>query len=215
MSTYDDTALLEHLERVYDQEKFVISDSREVAKYARRHDWVVMKELYNTAVTLVKPSTKGKVVGIEEGIQVEFEGDFEKSNDTDQYSIQNERTVSPLELKIYQKKTGRFSSTKYEEPLGADVCPPGKGDKVIYVGQPINNNQITVPDGTEGIIGDIKVKNGEKQLKIVWKDGPGLYEASAPLYWNFKCQEVELVIVNRINFKQLYEQSRSGTVEKK
>ena len=202
-NSYDDQALIEHLERTYKQSVFIVEEASEVAKYSQKGDWVLKKGLYEKVKDTLKKEEKGEVVGFENNlVTVKFD------NNSCNWNIKLQ------DLLVTGMQGGWFQEDSFFDSTPAKDIRGGlqKHHRVTYTGNDITNYNYRVPDGTPGTIVDFWNKSKEKQvLFIIWHNNPGVIQKWDYSYegWYtrptrfFNSEDIKLVVPNNVNLEKL------------
>lgn len=192
LSDATDDELLRHLEKVYSEEEFRISDPEYVKKYAKQADRVLKNGTSTIYTYHIKKGAKGEVVEKKGNLSsVSFDG-------LKRYIVVQDHLLNTL------KEEGWFRKERVQY-LGEEPCV----GEIIY----------QIPHGAEGIIGGL-TKNGahvlwENQGGLVqnlpyssgYQDEGGTIVYTHQLtfnYMNFFAGLI-LVVANPVNYKALYE----------
>ena len=205
-NSYDDQALIEHLERTYTQQIFMVEEASEVAKYSQKGDWVLKKGLYEDVSSTLKKEEKGEVVGFDNNRAIVK---FDKKSC-------NWNIVLQDLLVTGKKKVGQFwrdDTIDSFEPISAQDIQGGlqKHHRVTYTGKDIIICNYRVPDGTPGTIVDFwKNSNGKNRLFIICHNNPGViqdwkYDTEGwypkPTMF-FDSEEIKLLVPNNVNLEK-------------
>lgn len=205
-TSYDNDDLLQHLQKTYTQELFVIEHPTEVQKYAQVGERVVSKQQLSKIERQLKKGAEGVVKKNKDGdITVDFK---ELGIWTLPYTtltwLGNAKWFFLPEVR-----------SETEMPITKDVTPQ---NLVRYDGKEIIHYTSNIPAGANGLITYIPEKidstaKEDQRYFVTWAQQPGLIQKIKPFTWEyrlgcmpeqwFRASDLKLVIPNTIPFDEV------------
>ncbi len=207
----DDDALLEHLEKIYSQERFIVEGDEAVKQHIKKCDRVIKKDLGTVIKNRISKGAQGIVLDPHHNdtqARVEFHSGIVKG--TKVWHINHKC------MDVTGKRRKWLGDKAYDDEVRADKFPGGLAHNhfVEYTGDEITEYSFYVEDSSEGIVARIN-KQDELPLRIVWENRPGLIQDLDSSSRNHGLIDigirsmystVNLVKPNPVNFKQLYKE---------
>ncbi|MEK6845407.1 MAG: hypothetical protein AABY26_01500, partial [Nanoarchaeota archaeon] len=206
-TAYTEDQLLNYLDTTYSASGFRIDDPKEVGKYAKSMERVILKRTLEETCWKIPPKAEGRITQVEEGKDpvVLFKVDWKH---------QNPKVVVPREKLWVWGEKHLFGGEENLESGGSNgiTIHLKKDYLVTYTGKEIVKNNIYIPAGAEGIMQQYVERNSSgwiqiNELRVLFAYRPEILVPDQNKPVNIDLKDVSLVRPNFIDYHKLRQES--------